>query len=505
MAQPFHKLLATSMSNAKQVARHQIIKTEDLSRLDRERLIRAGCLQKIVRGWYLFCKPGTDDGESTAWYASFWNFIRLYLEERFNENYCLSPEASMDIYLGKNYLPHQVVVIAKSGGSALLQLPHNTSLLTYQEDKNFPETIKKVRGLNVLPFEYALCKMTSSFFQKQSQDAEIALRMLKSPDAILHILLKEGMSRAAGRLAGAFRHIDKKEFAESILNTMRAAGFTITEHNPFEMPPLLSHIATLKSPYSARIRTLWEKMHDDIIKILPRTKKIPEDATRLFKAIDATYVQDAYHSLSIEGYQVSEALIEKIALGSWRPEDNDEDQTHKNAMAAKGYYEAFKMVKKTIRKMLKSKSPIKVLQKDFSNWYLALFSPAVTAGILSAEQLAGFRNQSVYIRGSRHIPLPHTALRDTMDTLFDCLEKEKNQGVQAVLAHFFIGFIHPYNDGNGRMARFMMNALLTSSGYPWTIIHVENRSSYLKALEKASIKGDIQDFAKFIKQEMKHL
>jgi len=39
-----------------------------------------------------------------------------------------------------------------------------------------------------------------------------------------------------------------------------------------------------------------------------------------------------------------------------------------------------------------------------------------------------------------------------------------------------IGYIHPYMDGNGRMARFLMNAMASrSGGYPWTVVRVEDR------------------------------
>jgi Fic family protein len=502
MAQPFHKLLATSLRNAKKKAKHQIIKTEQLSRLDRERLIRAGYLQKIIRGWYLFCKPGTDPGENTPWYASFWDFIRLYLTERFDEDYCLSPEASIDLYLGKNYLPPQIVVMAKSGGTISLQLPHNTSLLIYQEKKNFPKEINKAQEINVLHLEYAICKMAASFYQQQPQEAEIAIRMLKSPEKILRILLKEGMAGQAGRIIGALRHLNKNSFADTILKAMTAAGFAIIENNPFQEKPLLANTSILKSPYSARIKTSWEKTRTEIIKIFPQPVKSAKERKILLENVDNIYIQDAYHSLSIEGYQVSEELIEKIASGSWQPEENEEDHQQKNAMAAKGYYEAFKAVKNTINKMIKSNSPIEILHDDFSNWYLALFSPAVTAGIISAEHLAGFRDQAVYIRNAMHIPPPFSAVRDCMETLFECLKEEEHPAVKAVLTHWLIGFIHPYVDGNGRMARFAMNALLVSGGYPWTIIHLENRKAYLDALEKASINGNIHDFCKLILKEM---
>lgn len=53
-------------------------------------------------------------------------------------------------------------------------------------------------------------------------------------------------------------------------------------------------------------------------------------------------------------------------------------------------------------------------------------------------------------------------------------------------------------DGNGRMGRFLMNVMLASGGYPWTVIPVEERTVYMKALEKASVEQDIEPFAKFL-------
>ena len=77
-----------------------------------------------------------------------------------------------------------------------------------------------------------------------------------------------------------------------------------------------------------------------------------------------------------------------------------------------------------------------------------------------------------------------------------------------MLGHWLFGYIHPYPDGNGRMARFLMNVMLASGGYPWTVIRVEHRDAYMKALESASIDQDIKPFAKFmasrVRRAMKH-
>lgn len=85
-----------------------------------------------------------------------------------------------------------------------------------------------------------------------------------------------------------------------------------------------------------------------------------------------------------------------------------------------------------------------------------------------------------------------------MPTFCDLLSKEENAYVRAILGHFFFVYIHPYMDGNGRTARFIMNTLLVTAGLQWTVILVERWSSYMTALEKASIDGDISDFAQFI-------
>jgi len=51
------------------------------------------------------------------------------------------------------------------------------------------------------------------------------------------------------------------------------------------------------------------------------------------------------------------------------------------------------------------------------------------------------------------------------------------------------------------MARFLMNAP-ASGGYPWTVIRVEDRDAYLRALDRASIDMDVGPFADFIAERV---
>ena len=113
-----------------------------------------------------------------------------------------------------------------------------------------------------------------------------------------------------------------------------------------------------------------------------------------------------------------------------------------------------------------------------------MFAPSVMAGIIKAGDIVGYRSAQVYIRNSMHTPLNPEAVRDVMPTLSDLLKNEKEAWIKAVLGHFLFTFIHPYMDGNGRMGRFLMNVMLASGGYRWTVIQKEVRDQYMSALER---------------------
>ena len=162
------------------------------------------------------------------------------------------------------------------------------------------------------------------------------------------------------------------------------------------------------------------------------------------------------------------------------------------------YWQAFQEVKESIQSVLNGENPGEVADADHGTWYRELFAPSVTAGIIKAADLAGYRNSQVYIKGSNHVPPNQTAVRDAMPVLFELLKEEPEPSVRAVLGHFIFVYIHPYMDGNGRIARFLMNVMLASGGFPWTVIPVEKRNEYMAALEKASVNQEIDDFAKFI-------
>jgi Fic family protein len=253
------------------------------------------------------------------------------------------------------------------------------------------------------------------------------------------------------------------------------------------------------SPYVNRIRLLWQKMREPVIARFPEAPGIPRDAEAYIKRVNDAYVTDAYHSLSIEGYRVSRELIERVRSGAWNPEQNEGDREQRNAMAARGYWQAYQVVQQSVRRVLQGENPGVVADEDHRTWYRELFAPSVTAGLLERSDLAGYRSGQVYIRKSMHVPLNYEAVRDAMPAFFDQLREETHSAARVVLGHFVFVYIHPYMDGNGRMGRFLMNVMMASGGYPWTVVPVEERTGYMNALEKASVAEDIVPLSDFLR------
>jgi Fic family protein len=272
----------------------------------------------------------------------------------------------------------------------------------------------------------------------------------------------------------------------------------VREADPFALEQKFGVFSSDAAPIVGRIRAMWESMRGVIVAKFPKSPGLPRNRKDYLRRVDDMYRSDAYHSLSIEGYSVTAALIERVQRGDWDPDHHDADRQSRDALAARGYWQAFEKVKETVGDVIAGGNPGILARSAHTEWYRELFQPCVAAGLIEAGALAGYRNHAVYLRTSRYVPPRWETVRDAMPGLFDLLEHEPEPGVRAVLGHWLFGYIHPYPDGNGRMARFLMNAMLASGGYPWTVIRVEDRDAYLAALDRASIDMKIEPFAEFI-------
>ncbi len=471
-----------------------VIKSSDLSRTHRDRLVSMGFLRKVVKGWYISSRPDERPGDTTSWFTSFWYFASVYFNSRFGKHWCLSPEQSLMLHSGNRSVPKQLVVRSPKAQNNIVKLLHGTSTIDVILELPQEKELIEQEGIQIYSLTAGLLSCSPEFFIKNSTDARVCMSMIKDSSEVLSILLEGGHSFKAGRIAGAFRNIGNDRIADDIVKTMKSAGYDVREEDPFQekLPMILS--SRENSPYANRIKLMWQSMRQNVIDTFPAVKDQIVNKEEYLKKVEELYVTDAYHSLSIEGYRVTEELIEKVRTCMWNPNGNKEDKEQKNALAARGYWQTFQEVKKSIKAVLDGQNPGKVADNDHGTWYRELFASSVDVGFIKGSDLAGYRNDQVYIQGSMHTPPSKDAVRDMMPVLFDLLKEEIEPCVRTVLGHFIFVYIHPYMDGNGRIARFLMNLMLASGGYSWTIIPIEKRNDYMAALEKASVDQDIKDF-----------
>lgn len=238
-------------------------------------------------------------------------------------------------------------------------------------------------------------------------------------------------------------------------------------------------------------------MRPDIIGRFPEPVPL-NDIEAYLSQIDDIYETDACHSLSIEGYQVNPELINQVRAGNGNPDQLEADKQHRDAMAARDYWQAFQEVRKAVQNGLEGGNAGQIADQNYGIWYRELFAPSVAVGILKPSDLAGYRSAPVYIRKSMHVPPSPEPLRDAMPVLFELLKTEQDASARIVLGHFIFVYIHPYMDGNGRTGHFLMNLMMASGGYPWTVIPVERCDEYMEALEAAGVGGNIIPFTEFI-------
>ena len=506
MATP-NERLAASLSVLQELQKdgRRVFQSSELSRVHRDRLLKHGFMQAVMKGWLISASPGVQPEDSTPWFGSFWEFCARYCNERFGEGWHLSPGQSLLLHAENTIIPSQAIIYSPKGHNNTVKLLFRTSLYDLKEQQLPSRNDVVIRtGLRIFSPAAALIRVPESFFIRNPIEIQVVLAGIRDASELLRHLLDGGHSAIAGRLAGALRHVGRVEQAGEILLVMKAAGYDVRETDPFEAAQRVFAIGkATKAPIVGRLQAIWAASRDAVLESFPKPPGLPKNKMAYLNFVDGIYQSDAYHSLSIEGYRVSPELIERVMSGAWDPTHYEADRQSRDALAARGYWQAFQRVKTTVSKVLAGENPGAIARTDHREWYRELFEPCVVSGLIPASALAGYRNDAVYLRNSRYVPPRWETVSDAMPALFNLIEAEPEPSVRAVLGHWLFGYIHPYPDGNGRMARLLMNVLLASGGYPWTVVRVEDRAEYLKALDRASIEVDARPFANFIAKRVR--
>ena len=297
--------------------RYVAIKGSDLSRVNRERLLKHGFLKEVLRGWYITTSPDEKEGNSTSWYTSYWLFCARYLNERYGNDYYISADQSLQLHIGNDGIPSQLIIRTEKGSNRPTNLPFKTSLFSMKSPMPSPYEIVLKNGIRLLSLASSLVHCSPSMYKSNHDEIRTALTMVNGVSEILTILLEKGHSTIAGRLAGAFRDVGQARLANEIVETMQSAGYDVREIKPFIDIPSITLSLYQSNPHTTRMELMWASMRDIIVEQFPKPPGLLKNRTEYIKDVDGIFLTDAYHSLSIERYQVSPRLIEKVRKGNW--------------------------------------------------------------------------------------------------------------------------------------------------------------------------------------------
>lgn len=109
------------------------------------------------------------------------------------------------------------------------------------------------------------------------------------------------------------------------------------------------------------------------------------------------------------------------------------------------------------------------------------------------EDFAGsYKSKEVEIGGAAHTPHSMLDVPMAMNDLCDWLNQpHSNPALSAAVSHSWLTHIHPFEDGNGRVARLLGTVMLLKQDWPPLVVRGSDRTQYLDALSHSDSGGDI--------------
>ena len=234
-------------------------------------------------------------------------------------------------------------------------------------------------------------------------------------------------------------------------------------------------------PFNISAKTI--QYVSDIASLLERFKIRLEqkDSLRLRKI---NKMKSIHGSLAIEGNSLSEDEVSSIIEGKTVIAPLKEIQEVKNAIKTYENFSSF---------------------NPFSKKDLLKAHEIMTMGLV--EHNGKFRKGGIVVAGKEgiaHIAPPADRVPFLIDDLFEWLEKSEDHIlIKSSVFHYEFEFIHPFEDGNGRMGRFWQSRLLAEWNQVFEFLPIENmiwenQSEYYKAIQKSTDSNDSGIFVEFM-------
>lgn len=112
-----------------------------------------------------------------------------------------------------------------------------------------------------------------------------------------------------------------------------------------------------------------------------------------------------------------------------------------------------------------------------------------------------YRNVNIKINGSQHTPCDYIKVYDRMKKyIYDVNNSDKGELETVAYAHLQLAKIHPFLDGNGRLARLILDFFLIKYGYLPISIPAKRRLEYFDLLEEFKVNKTQVPFEKFLEE-----
>lgn len=211
----------------------------------------------------------------------------------------------------------------------------------------------------------------------------------------------------------------------------------------------------------------------------PLSKEALAQVKEYYK-IGLTYASNALEGNTLSLVETKVVLEDGITIGGKPLKDHYETVGH-----AKAFDEIIKLSQnKTF-----TEDDIKLLHKLFYEK-------------IDNEKAGKYRTSQVIITGSDvELPKPEELDEKMHEFILQLpkLKAELHPVEYAAMVHIIFVNIHPFADGNGRVARLLMNLALLQSGYNIVVIPPVVRADYISALQKTN-SGNNTEFINFISE-----
>ncbi len=463
---------------------------------DIQRVREMGCIHPIMRDWSYLAYDLYDSKEA-IWQETIPLFLTRYLEKRFTGQYCLGGEATLD-YLSGSQAYWQGIQAYNPVSNQVLKLPFGVTLSLIQDRTREylnPAVSMVVDDLRLMRVEEALSHVSTEYIGKHPVAIASALNRAEPP------VLKRKLvaSSRRGALAHALKRAAEQFFADSHWVDFFAeiAAGTATRPKAWSYGSG-GHILPFdgKGFQASGYAALYDYLAGPIRKTGPDIQLLP-NREAVLQSMDHGYKEDAYHSLTIEGYRVTREMIDRVARNEWNPLVHSSDQARLQGAAIKGYSRAFQQVRSVVNEMLnQAVHPARIVSQNLLRWQELLFHDYREAGL--QEPSIGYRESFVYITHRSFVFPSARLVPELMEVFMSKLAEETCPWTAGVMAHYFTVYIHPFIDGNGRCARFAMNVCWAANRYPWLTIPNDRRDVYFDALNRGVTDCDLRPFSNIL-------